>query len=97
MLPGRLTTEHIKKAIARGDGYIEYRGRVFSIAELKELDEVGRWNRRPQKESSSSEESDSGTDQERIGVLGERGNKTRSGKTRSGQELTEVGNEGAPE
>ena len=97
MLPGRLTTEHIEKAIARGDGYIQYRGMTYTIAELQELDEVGRWNQRTGKKSPSGKKSDGESDQERSGSVGERSGKARTGEAPAGEELTEIGSSGPPE
>ena len=97
MLPGRLTTEHIKKAVARGDGYIQYRGITYTIAELKELDEVGRWNKRTIKKSPSGKTSDDEPDQERAGSIGERSDKAHAETALSGEELTEIGGSRASE
>ena len=97
MLPGRLTTEHIKQAIARGDGYIEYRGTVYTITELKELDEVGRWNQGTEVQFRAGETSDRGPDQNRAGSVGKRGDKAHAKKSPAGEELIEINGSRTPE
>ena len=98
MLPGRLTTEHIEKAIARGDGYIQYRGIVYTITELRELDEVGRQRDEGLSEQhSDGEKPDDKTDQDRAGSLGKRSNKAYAKKAQERQELTEIDSGVTPE
>ena len=92
MLPGRLTTFHIDKAVERGDSYISYKGTVYSIEELRELDEVGRQrSSRIRTKRSDGKGSDKGSGDSGAAVLGERSDQTRASESPKGQRIAEIG------
>ena len=94
MLPGRLTTFHIDKAIERGDSYISYKGTVYSIEELRELDEVGKQrSSRVRGKRLNRKDADSSSNDDSSGSRGKSGDSAYAGESRQGQELTEVGDE----
>lgn len=92
MLPGRLTTFHIDKAIERGDSYISYKGTVYSIEELRELDEVGRQrSSRVRGKRVAREDADNSTDKNSSGSGRESSDSAHAGRSPAGEELTEIG------
>ena len=94
MLPGRLTTFHIDKAIERGDSYISYKGTVYSIEELRELDEVGKQrDSRVRGKRVNRKDADNSSNEDSSGSGRESSDSAHAGKSRQGQELTEVGDE----
>jgi len=46
MLPGKLTIKHIEAAEARGQGFIRYKKKDWTLEELYELAGVGRVHRK---------------------------------------------------
>ena len=61
-LPGRLTIRHIEMAKERGDNYINYKGVVYSLTELKKMagikDGAGISGTKPKSKTRSNVHSD---------------------------------------
>ena len=98
MLPGRLTTEHIEAAIARGDGYISYKGRVYTIKELREMDGTARQRiEGVPTEPQVGKKPDESASEDRAGSISKRGSEPHEKESPERKEPPESGSKGTSE
>jgi len=86
MLPGRLTEAHIVAAEKRGDGYIYYKHRAWSLEELWEL--AGRNQRveRVAEKPIKATRPESARSKDRDGTVAEHGSDAREAAPYQGEE-----------
>ena len=98
MLPGRLTTAHIDAAVSRGENYIDYIARIYTISELRAMDETGRQRiEGVPSEPEKGEEPIESTDKDRLGSVGKRSRKAHAEEAPEREEPIESGSEGTSE